>query len=127
MFAKREEIILRDGTEEEIASRHKSAEAFYHAKAHNKLKTPYGLEYSPHYLRTSRASGANVEAPGGDVAAVPATPPAPAKPPVPEKPAAPAAPPAQGGTMPGAGKVGRNEPCPCGSGKKYKRCHGETA
>lgn len=23
-----------------------------------------------------------------------------------------------------AGKVGRNEPCPCGSGKKYKRCHG---
>jgi preprotein translocase subunit SecA len=24
-------------------------------------------------------------------------------------------------------KVGRNEPCPCGSGKKYKRCHGTTA
>ena len=23
-----------------------------------------------------------------------------------------------------AGKVGRNSPCPCGSGKKYKRCHG---
>jgi preprotein translocase subunit SecA len=23
-----------------------------------------------------------------------------------------------------AGKVGRNDPCPCGSGKKYKRCHG---
>ena len=22
------------------------------------------------------------------------------------------------------GKVGRNNPCPCGSGKKYKRCHG---
>jgi preprotein translocase subunit SecA len=22
------------------------------------------------------------------------------------------------------GKIGRNEPCPCGSGKKYKRCHG---
>ncbi len=22
-------------------------------------------------------------------------------------------------------KVGRNEPCPCGSGKKYKHCHGE--
>jgi preprotein translocase subunit SecA len=20
--------------------------------------------------------------------------------------------------------VGRNEPCPCGSGKKYKKCHG---
>jgi preprotein translocase subunit SecA len=24
-------------------------------------------------------------------------------------------------------KVGRNEACPCGSGKKYKRCHGVTA
>ena len=23
-------------------------------------------------------------------------------------------------------KVGRNEPCPCGSGKKYKQCHGRT-
>ncbi|RMH48166.1 MAG: hypothetical protein D6686_11190, partial [Alphaproteobacteria bacterium] len=22
------------------------------------------------------------------------------------------------------GKVGRNEPCPCGSGRKYKACHG---
>lgn len=22
-------------------------------------------------------------------------------------------------------KVGRNEPCPCGSGKKYKKCHGQ--
>jgi len=22
-------------------------------------------------------------------------------------------------------KVGRNDPCPCGSGKKYKKCHGE--
>jgi preprotein translocase subunit SecA len=24
-------------------------------------------------------------------------------------------------------KVGRNEPCPCGSGKKYKNCHGKLA
>src|SRR3954468_6778561 len=23
-------------------------------------------------------------------------------------------------------KVGRNDPCPCGSGLKYKRCHGRT-
>jgi len=23
-----------------------------------------------------------------------------------------------------AAKVGRNDPCPCGSGKKYKKCHG---
>src|SRR5580658_9323786 len=26
-----------------------------------------------------------------------------------------------------AAKVGRNDPCPCGSGKKYKKCHGEAA
>ena len=25
---------------------------------------------------------------------------------------------------PAAAKVGRNSPCPCGSGRKYKRCHG---
>src|SRR5208283_5087951 len=24
-------------------------------------------------------------------------------------------------------KVGRNDPCPCGSGKKYKKCHGTNA
>lgn len=24
----------------------------------------------------------------------------------------------------GEGKIGRNDPCPCGSGKKYKQCHG---
>jgi preprotein translocase subunit SecA len=23
-------------------------------------------------------------------------------------------------------KIGRNDPCPCGSGKKYKKCHGRT-
>ncbi|MBT7064728.1 MAG: hypothetical protein HN919_00350, partial [Verrucomicrobia bacterium] len=36
------------------------------------------------------------------------------------------------GAMPGTpttvqrdeGKVGRNDPCPCGSGKKFKKCHG---
>ena len=25
----------------------------------------------------------------------------------------------------GGQKVGRNDPCPCGSGKKYKQCHGK--
>jgi preprotein translocase subunit SecA len=24
-------------------------------------------------------------------------------------------------------RVGRNDPCPCGSGKKYKNCHGQLA
>ncbi len=32
--------------------------------------------------------------------------------------------PASGQAVP---KVGRNDPCPCGSGKKYKHCHGKLA
>jgi len=24
-------------------------------------------------------------------------------------------------------KIGRNDPCPCGSGRKYKQCHGRLA
>jgi preprotein translocase subunit SecA len=27
----------------------------------------------------------------------------------------------------GAQKIGRNDPCPCGSGKKYKHCHGKLS
>ncbi|HEX2958153.1 MAG TPA: SEC-C metal-binding domain-containing protein, partial [Chitinispirillaceae bacterium] len=23
-------------------------------------------------------------------------------------------------------QIGRNDPCPCGSGKKYKKCHGAS-
>jgi preprotein translocase subunit SecA len=51
----------------------------------------------------------------------PATPgrPGAAPPPLPPAPAAPAAP-----FVRAERKVGRNEPCPCGSGKKYKHCHG---
>jgi hypothetical protein len=30
------------------------------------------------------------------------------------------------GTIVADAKVGRNAPCPCGSGKKYKKCHGEA-
>jgi preprotein translocase subunit SecA len=31
---------------------------------------------------------------------------------------------ASGSLPPGWEKTGRNEPCPCGSGKKFKKCHG---
>jgi preprotein translocase subunit SecA len=27
----------------------------------------------------------------------------------------------------GSEKIGRNDPCPCGSGKKYKQCHGKLS
>jgi preprotein translocase subunit SecA len=45
----------------------------------------------------------------------------------------PAAPPRGGDDAPASTvrrdepKVGRNDPCPCGSGKKYKKCHGAAA
>jgi preprotein translocase subunit SecA len=32
-----------------------------------------------------------------------------------------------GASKPAAASVGRNDPCPCGSGKKYKNCHGRAA
>ncbi|MCA1646169.1 MAG: SEC-C domain-containing protein, partial [Chloroflexi bacterium] len=35
-----------------------------------------------------------------------------------------AAVPAVAGRVAAPAKVGRNDPCPCGSGKKFKRCHG---
>ena len=54
LFVPREEVTFREGTEEEIAARLQSAKAFYDEKAKLKVKTPYGLEYSPHYQNTSR-------------------------------------------------------------------------
>jgi len=39
----------------------------------------------------------------------------------------PAAPPQQAPFVRGERKIGRNEPCPCGSGKKYKQCHGSLS
>ena len=30
-------------------------------------------------------------------------------------------------TTPVQRQVGRNDPCPCGSGRKYKRCHGKDS
>ncbi len=34
---------------------------------------------------------------------------------------------AGGAPVPSGAPVGRNDPCPCGSGKKYKKCHGAGA
>src|SRR4029077_11821315 len=66
MFVPREEITFRDGTEEEIAARHQSSQAFYDEKASMKVKTPYGMEYSPHYQSTSRQKKATAKPRGGD-------------------------------------------------------------
>lgn len=67
LFVPREEITLRDGTDEEAAARGRSNEAFFRDKAGVKLKTAYGLEYSPHYLRASRLQKAPSR-PGGAAA-----------------------------------------------------------
>ena len=61
LFVPREEVTLREGTEAESAARLRTSEAFFQEKSASKVKTAYGLEYSPHYLRTSRMR--NTESP----------------------------------------------------------------
>lgn len=56
VFVPREEITMRDCTAEEIAGIQQTKEAFFREKAASRVKTPYGLYYSPHYLRQSRAN-----------------------------------------------------------------------
>ena len=58
LFVPREEVVLRDGTEDQIAARRLSSEAFFREKAGARVKTAYGMEYSPHYSRTSRRQSA---------------------------------------------------------------------
>lgn len=53
-FVPREKITFRDGTEKEIAERHEKSQSFFQEKASQKMKTPYGMEYSPLYHRMSR-------------------------------------------------------------------------
>jgi preprotein translocase subunit SecA len=76
---------------------------------HVTLTTPAARPDPPKNIKesgpaeTGSAPGQNVTASGSDVAADSTT---------------------GNGSMPASHKVGRNDPCPCGSGKKYKKCHG---
>jgi len=112
-FVPRDDVSLRDCTESEVAALKASAGEFTDRKAALKRTTSYGLQYSPHYRQMSRAQGASrvptetgtpsiVQSSGTRVAPVAET--------------------VTDGTV---GKTGRNEPCPCGSGRKYKKCHGQ--
>ncbi len=112
-FVPREDVSLRDCTESEVAALKASAGEFTERKAALKRTTSYGLQYSPHYRQMSRAQGASqvptetgtpsiVQSSGTRVAPVAET--------------------VTDGTV---GKTCRNEPCPCGSGRKYKKCHGQ--
>jgi hypothetical protein len=54
-FAPREELTMRDCTEEELAGLRRSREEFFKHKEAHKVTTPYGLTYSTHYLKESRS------------------------------------------------------------------------
>jgi hypothetical protein len=54
-FAPREEITMRDCTEEELAAIARSRDEFFREKVAHTVTTPYGLTYSLHYLRQSRS------------------------------------------------------------------------
>lgn len=54
-FVPREEVTLRDASEAEVAELNRTRLDFLEKKAANKITTRYGLQYSPHYARESRA------------------------------------------------------------------------
>jgi hypothetical protein len=54
-FQSREEITMRSCTAEEVSAFEESRQEFNRHKAAAVQKTSYGLSYSPHYLRQSRA------------------------------------------------------------------------
>jgi len=54
LFVPREEITMRDCTSEELEAIVKAKAEFAEHKAALKITTPYGFQYSPHYLKQSR-------------------------------------------------------------------------
>lgn len=55
LFVPREEVSLRDCTEDELATIRRTKAEFAREKAAGTLTTPYGIPYSPHYVRQSRS------------------------------------------------------------------------
>jgi hypothetical protein len=54
-FVPREEITLSECTAEELEAMRRDDDEFGKAKAAEQITTPYGIPYSPHYLKESRA------------------------------------------------------------------------
>jgi hypothetical protein len=54
-FVPREEMTLRDCSDDELAAIRRAKEEFFREKAASKVTTPFGLQVSPHYLRQSRS------------------------------------------------------------------------
>ena len=59
VFVPREEISFRDCTEAELDAIKESAAQFSRDKAAARVSTPYGMPYSPHYLKQSRGRSRN--------------------------------------------------------------------
>jgi hypothetical protein len=125
-FVPREQITLRDCSDEELLAIGRSQDEFAREKAALKFTTSYGVPYSPHYLRKSRSRNAST---GQSWQEVTSLPPADASLPA-EQPTL-ISPRFDVDLVPGpqapvTRRAGRNEPCPCGSGMKYKKCHGRV-
>jgi hypothetical protein len=54
-FVLREEITLRDCTNEELEEIRHFKEEFIREQEAQKIMTPHGLTHSPHYIRQSRS------------------------------------------------------------------------
>lgn len=55
-FVPREEVALKECTDAEVEEIRRVKDEFFREKAEHRVKTPYGLYYSPHYLRQSRSN-----------------------------------------------------------------------
>ena len=55
IFVPREEVTFRDVTAAELDTIKESQAQFSHDKAAARVTTPYGMPYSPQYLKQSRA------------------------------------------------------------------------
>jgi hypothetical protein len=55
MFVSREDVALRECSDEELAALKRSQEEFAREKSAVEVTTSYGVPYSPHYLRQSRS------------------------------------------------------------------------
>jgi preprotein translocase subunit SecA len=99
-----------DREEEERRLRLMRALQAQHAEAQSLLAAQGGGEQPPAPGRIGTAAGGEAAGAFARGGVLPMPPPAPEE--------------SQGTFVRSERKIGRNEPCPCGSGKKYKNCHG---
>jgi hypothetical protein len=121
LFVPREDIVINTCTDEEVSAIRRSTEEFSVEKAALKATTPYGLTYSPLYARRSHSQNlpASIAAPSPQRSSEESIRP------LDIQRSEPSVLPLPRGAH--VASTGRNDPCPCGSGKKYKKCHGAAS